>query len=102
MRIAQDSAACRDARPHAPWRPFIFTGETLRDADRGGSADCRKCLEDREGRWRHAVQEEDVILILESMKMEIPVEAPCGGTLSEIRVAEGDSIEEGAVLAVID
>ena len=48
------------------------------------------------------VQEEDVILIVESMKMEIPVEAPCGGTLSEIRVAEGDSIEEGAVLAVID
>ncbi|HJO23441.1 MAG: biotin/lipoyl-binding carrier protein [Myxococcota bacterium] len=48
------------------------------------------------------VLEEDVILILESMKMEIPVEAPCGGTLSEIRVAEGDSIEEGAVLAVID
>ena len=46
--------------------------------------------------------EEDVILILESMKMEIPVEAPCGGTLSESRVAEGDSIEEGAVLAVID
>lgn len=48
------------------------------------------------------VVEEDVILILESMKMEIPVESPCGGTLSEIRVAEGDSIEEGDVLAVID
>ena len=48
------------------------------------------------------VAEEDVILILESMKMEIPVESPCGGTLSEIRVAEGDSIEEGDVLAVID
>ena len=49
-----------------------------------------------------ALQEEDVILILESMKMEIPVEAPCAGTLAEIRVAEGDSIEEGAVLAVIE
>lgn len=48
-----------------------------------------------------SIAEEDVILVLESMKMEIPVEAPCGGTLSEIRVAEGDSIEEGAVLAVI-
>ena len=45
--------------------------------------------------------EEDVILIIESMKMEIPVEAPCSGRLSEIRVAEGDSIEEGLVLAVI-
>ena len=48
------------------------------------------------------VEEEDVLLILESMKMEIPVEAPHAGRVSEIRVAEGDSIEEGAILAVID
>ncbi len=49
-----------------------------------------------------SLEEEDVILIIESMKMEIPVEAPCDGTISEIRVAEGDSIEEFDVLAVID
>jgi acetyl-CoA carboxylase biotin carboxyl carrier protein len=49
-----------------------------------------------------ALAEEEVILIIESMKMEIPVEAPCAGRLAEIRVAEGDAIEEGAVLAVID
>ena len=48
------------------------------------------------------VEEEDVIMIIESMKMEIPVEAPCDGRISEIRVAEGDAIEEGAVLAVIE
>jgi acetyl-CoA carboxylase biotin carboxyl carrier protein len=48
------------------------------------------------------IEEEDVILIVESMKMEIPVEAPCEGRLSEIRVAEGDSVEEGDVLAVIE
>ena len=48
------------------------------------------------------VNEEDVILVIESMKMEIPVEAPCAGTLTEIRVAEGDAVEEGAILAVID
>ncbi len=48
------------------------------------------------------VEEEDVIMIIESMKMEIPVEAPCDGRISEIRVAEGDSIEEGAILAVIE
>ena len=48
-----------------------------------------------------AVQEGEVILILESMKMEIPVEAPCAGRIAEIRVSEGESIEEGAVLAVI-
>lgn len=48
------------------------------------------------------VAEDDVLLILESMKMEIPVEAPCAGRIAEIRVREGDSIEEGAVLAVIE
>ena len=48
------------------------------------------------------VNEEDVLMILESMKMEIPVEAPCGGRIREIRVQEGQAIEEGAVLAVIE
>ena len=48
------------------------------------------------------VQEEDVILIIESMKMEIPLEAPCGGTVSEIRTAEGENIAEGDVLVVLD
>ncbi len=48
------------------------------------------------------VKEEDVLMILESMKMEIPVEAPCAGRVGEICVAEGESIEEGAVLAVIE
>jgi biotin carboxyl carrier protein len=48
------------------------------------------------------VEEEDVLLILESMKMEIPVEAPCAGRVAELRVGEGDNIEEGAVLVVLD
>ena len=47
------------------------------------------------------VEEEEVILIIESMKMEIPVEAPRSGMILEIRVAEGEPIEEGAVLVVI-
>ena len=49
-----------------------------------------------------SVAEEDVLMILESMKMEIPVEAPCSGRVAEIRVAEGDSIDEGHVLVVLD
>jgi acetyl-CoA carboxylase biotin carboxyl carrier protein len=48
------------------------------------------------------VEAEEVILIIESMKMEIPVEAPCSGRLTELRVAEGDAVEEGAILAVIE
>lgn len=48
------------------------------------------------------VDEGEVILILESMKMEIPVEAPCAGRIVEIRVQEGDNVEENAVLAVLE
>ena len=49
-----------------------------------------------------AVAAADVIMIIESMKMEIPVEAPCAGKLSEICVAEGEAVEEGAILALIE
>ncbi len=48
------------------------------------------------------VELEEVLLILESMKMEIPVESPCAGTVREIRVSEGDSIDEDAVLVLIE
>ena len=48
------------------------------------------------------VEADEVILILESMKMEIPVEAPCAGRIQAIRVQEGDSVEEGDVLVVLE
>ena len=48
------------------------------------------------------VEEDDVLLIVESMKMEIPVEAPEDGKVLEIKVAEGQSIEEGDVLVVLE
>ncbi len=44
----------------------------------------------------------DVVMILESMKMEIPVEAPKAGRLAAITVAEGDSVKEGQVLARLE
>jgi biotin carboxyl carrier protein len=44
----------------------------------------------------------DTIMILESMKMEIPVEAPEAGRISHIRVAVEESVEEGQVLCVIE
>lgn len=49
-----------------------------------------------------SVAEGDVIVILESMKMEMPVESPAAGTLRELRCAEGQSVQEGDVLAVIE
>ena len=48
------------------------------------------------------VEEDDVLLILESMKMEIPVVAPGAGTVREIRVRETEVVKEGQVLAVIE
>ena len=48
------------------------------------------------------VEEDDVLLIVESMKMEIPVEAPEDGRVAEIRVAEGQAIEEGDILVVLE
>jgi acetyl-CoA carboxylase biotin carboxyl carrier protein len=44
----------------------------------------------------------DPILILESMKMEIPVEAPRAGVVRELRVAEGQTVQEGEVVATLD
>ena len=55
-----------------------------------------------EKRVGDAVNVADVLMIIESMKMEIPVEAPCDGILREIHVEEGEAIEEGAILALIE
>lgn len=48
------------------------------------------------------VAEDEPILILESMKMEIPVAAPEDGVVKEILVAEEDTVTEGAVVARIE
>lgn len=48
-----------------------------------------------------SVEEEQTLMILESMKMEIPVLAPEAGTLRQILVAEGDSVAEGQTVAII-
>ena len=48
------------------------------------------------------VADGDTLVILESMKMEIPVLAETAGTLSTLAVAEGDVVQEGDLIAVID
>jgi acetyl-CoA carboxylase biotin carboxyl carrier protein len=47
------------------------------------------------------LSEGDTVVILESMKMEMPVEAPCNGTVTEIRVKETQAVQEGEVVALI-
>lgn len=48
------------------------------------------------------VAEGDVIMILESMKMEIPVESPAEGKLVELKVSAEDQVEEDQVVAVVE
>jgi acetyl-CoA carboxylase biotin carboxyl carrier protein len=48
------------------------------------------------------VEDGDTLVILESMKMEIPVLAEQAGTVSKLHVAEGDVVQEDDLIAVID
>jgi acetyl-CoA carboxylase biotin carboxyl carrier protein len=48
------------------------------------------------------IEEGDTVVILESMKMEMPVEAEDEGTVAEIRCEEGQAVSEGDTLVVLD
>ena len=49
-----------------------------------------------------SVQAGDTVIVIEAMKMEIPVVAPEAGTIASIDVAVGDAVESGAVLATLN
>ena len=57
--------------------------------------------------WKVVVQPgmrvaaDDTLVIVESMKMEIPVLAPCAGTVTSVLVREGDEVAEGQEIAVV-
>jgi acetyl-CoA carboxylase biotin carboxyl carrier protein len=48
------------------------------------------------------VQEEEEVIIMDAMKMEIPVYAPGAGTIKEILVKAGDSVTEGQLLVTLE
>jgi acetyl-CoA carboxylase biotin carboxyl carrier protein len=48
------------------------------------------------------VEEDDELLVIEALKMENPVYAPCDGTVTEIRVKKGDVVEDDDVLMIIE
>jgi acetyl-CoA carboxylase biotin carboxyl carrier protein len=48
------------------------------------------------------LEQGDVVLIMESMKMEMPVCAPCKARLVKLLVSEGDLVDEGQPLAVLE
>jgi biotin carboxyl carrier protein len=58
--------------------------------------------------WKLAVSEgqrvgaDETLMIMESMKMEIPVTSPRAGTVTRLHVTEGETVQEGQLLAEID
>ncbi|MDQ6749123.1 MAG: biotin/lipoyl-binding carrier protein [Candidatus Dormibacteraeota bacterium] len=48
------------------------------------------------------VEEDDTLMILESMKMEIPITSPLTGTVTRILVSEGEVVQEGQVVATVE
>lgn len=51
---------------------------------------------------RDTVAAGDPVIVLESMKMEIPVEAPRAGAVKEIRVHEGQTVQEGDTVVILE
>jgi len=49
-----------------------------------------------------AVEEDDTLMILESMKMEIPITTPVSGTVKQILVREGEVVQEGQTVAIVE
>ncbi len=48
------------------------------------------------------IEEDDVVIVMEAMKMEIPVVAPTSGTLKELKVTPGQAVEADQVLGQIE
>ena len=48
------------------------------------------------------VAEGDTVMIFESMKMEMPLESPAAGRVTEIRCKEGDAVQEGVTVLVLE
>ena len=91
-------AAAPVAAPAAPAAPAKTAGAGSVKVEAGAAGKIFK-IEKKVG---DAVKKGDAVLILEAMKMEIPVVAPEDGTVVSIDVAVGDTVEAGAVLATLN
>ena len=91
-------AAAPVAAPKAAPAPAASTGAGSIKIEAGAAGKVFK-LEKKVG---DKVEKGDAVLILEAMKMEIPVVAPEAGTVASIDVAVGDTVESGALLATLN
>ncbi len=82
----------------APVRPTSTTGAHLPDVEAHITGTVWKV----ECQVGQDVEEGDTLVILESMKMEMPVEAEDEGTVAEIRCEEGQAVSEGDTLVVLE
>ena len=92
-------AAPKTAPKAAPAAPKAAAGAAGSIKVEAGAAGKIFKLEAKVGQ---AVKKGDTVVVLEAMKMEIPVVAPQDGTVASIDVAVGDAVEAGAVLATLN
>ena len=95
---APKRAAAPAATPAPVAKPAAATGAGSVKIEAGAAGKVFK-LEKKVG---DAVKKGDAVVIIEAMKMEIPVVAPEDGTVASVDVAVGDAVEAGAVLATLN
>ena len=96
--VAAPKAAPAAAPKAAPAAPKAAAGAGAIKVEAGAAGKIFKI----EASVGQAVKKGDTVVILEAMKMEIPVVAPQDGTVASIDVAVGDSVESGACLATLN
>ncbi len=105
---ASTGAVAAQKAPAAPKAPAAKAAPAPKAAPAGGAGSIKIeagaagkvfKLEKKVG---DAVKKGDAVVIIEAMKMEIPVVAPEDGTVASIDVAVGDAVEAGAVLATLN
>ena len=96
VTVEEKSAGAAPAAPAAPAPSAAGAGRILVKAGAAGKV---YQIPTTVGQ---SVQPGDTVVVIEAMKMEIPVVAPEAGTIASIDVQVGDSIEAGAVLATLN
>ena len=97
--VVVEEAGATSAAPAAKAAPKAAAGAAGSIKVEAGAAGKIFKLEAKVGQ---AVKKGDTVVVLEAMKMEIPVVAPQDGTVASIDVAVGDAVEAGAVLATLN